>query len=288
MSGQKISVTGPNKRKTDDTCDSPAKKAKVDLATHSSIITPISVPAGAAPNSPKPTVIDNNTPAKFSLKRKAEDDIGVAVKKSKVEQPLENTTSNGSSTDAEDSMARKARKQDAGGRSRNSPPHGTGKTGREITEEPAAKSDIVDIAQLNDAQVHGNEAGAADMQAGEVKEAEDMAVAHSLAEEVNPDIGRQPARMANAILDGDLMCFANSVIQAIDSIPELRGRLIAKGSTNDDPAFPAFPTRIGSVKADGEAETLWHEEIDQILRQQDRTSVRHGKTTHIHTNANDL
>ncbi|KAL8874971.1 MAG: hypothetical protein Q9198_006607, partial [Flavoplaca austrocitrina] len=271
VGGQKISVTGPNKRKTDDTCDSPAKRAKVDFATHSSIITPTSVPAGAAPNSPKSTVIDNNTPAKFLLKRKAEDDIGVAVKKSKVEQPLENPTSNGSSTDTEDSMARKARKQDGGGRSRNSPPHGTGKTSREITEEPAAKSDIVDIAQLNDTQVHGNEAGAADMKAGEVKEAEDMAVSHSLAEEVNPDIGRRPARMANAILDGDLMCFANSVIQAIDSIPELRGRLIAKGSTNDDPALPAFPTRTGSVKTDGEAERLWLEEIDQILRQQDRT-----------------
>ncbi|KAL9035807.1 MAG: hypothetical protein Q9180_004651 [Flavoplaca navasiana] len=271
VGGQKVSVAGPNKRKTDDTCDSSAKKAKIDSATHSSMITPTSVPAGAAPNSPKSTIIDYNTPAKFSLKRKAEDDIGVAVKKSKVEQPLENTTSNGSSTDTEESMARKAHKQDGGGRSRKPSPHGTGKTGREITEEPAAKSDIVNIAQLNDTQVSSNEAGAADMKAGQVKEAEARAVSHSLAEEVNPDIGQRPARMANAISDGDLMCFANSVIQAIDSIPELQDRLIAKGSTNDDPAFPAFPTRIGSVKADGEAETLWHEEIDQILRQQDRT-----------------
>ncbi|KAL8877541.1 MAG: hypothetical protein Q9192_008647, partial [Flavoplaca navasiana] len=288
VGGQKVSVTGPSKRKTDDTCDSPAKKAKIDSATHSSIITPTSVPAGAAPNTPKSTLIDKNTPAKFSLKRKAEDDIGVAVKKSKVEQPLENMTSSASPTDTEESMAHKARKQDGGGRSRNSPTQGTGKTGKEITEEPAAQSDIVKIVQLNDTQVNGNDAGAADMKAGEVKEAEDGAVSHSLAEEVIPDIGQRPARMANAILDGDLMCFANSVIQAIDSIPELRGRLIAKGSTNDDPAFPAFPTRIGSVKADGDAETLWHEEIDQILREQDRTSVRHGTMIHIHTNAKML
>ncbi|KAL8888158.1 MAG: hypothetical protein Q9215_004374 [Flavoplaca cf. flavocitrina] len=271
VGGQKVSVTGPNKRKTDDTCDSLAKKAKIDSATHSSIITPTSAPAGAAPNSPESTIIDNNTPAKVSLKRKAEDDIWVAVKKSKVGQPLESTNYNGSSTDTEESMARRARKQDGGGRSGNSLPHGTGKIGREITTEPAAKSDIVNIAQLNDTQVSRDEAGAADMTAGEVKEAEARALSHSLAEEVNPDIGRRPARMANAISDGDLMCFANSVIQAIDVIPELRDRLIAKGSTNNGPAFPAFPTRTGSVKTDREAERLWLEEIDQILREQDRT-----------------
>lgn len=288
MGGQKVSVTGPNKRKTDDTCDSPAKRVKIDSATHSSIITPTSIPAEAASNSPKSTVIDSNTSAEFSLKRKAKDDIGVTVKKLKVEQPLENTVSNGSSTDTEDSMVREARKQGGGGRSRKPPPHGTGKTSRDITEEPAAESDIVNIAQLNDTQVNGSEAGAADMKAGEVEEAEARAVSNSLAEEVNPDIGRRPARMANAISDGDLLCFANSVIQAIDSIPELRDRLIAKGSTNDDPAFPAFPIRTGSMKADGDAETLWHEEIDQILREHDRTSVRHGKTTNIHTNANNL
>ncbi|KAL8835206.1 MAG: hypothetical protein Q9176_007062 [Flavoplaca citrina] len=271
VGGQKVSVTSPNKRKTDDTCDSPAKKAKINSTTHSSIITPTSAPAGAAPNSPESTIIDNNTPAKFSLKRKAEDDIGVAVKKSRVKQSLENTTSDGSSTYTEDSMAHKARKQDGGGRLRKAPPHGTGKNGRKITEKPAAKSDIVNIAQLNDTQVSRDEAGAADMTAGEVKEAEARALSHSLAEEVNPDIGRRPARMANAISDGDLICFANSVIQAIDSIPELRVRLMAKGSTNDGPAFPAFPTRTGSAKTDREAERLWLEEIDQILREQDRT-----------------
>ncbi|KAL8668266.1 MAG: hypothetical protein Q9168_007104 [Polycauliona sp. 1 TL-2023] len=94
----------------------------------------------------------------------------------------------------------------------------------------------------------------------------------STEEQVDPDEGKEPARMANFTDDDDLMCFANSVIQVIDSIPELRNRLIAKRKTNnDDPPFPAFPKRTGKTKIDRPAARAWHKATDQTIDGKERT-----------------
>ncbi|KAL8686202.1 MAG: hypothetical protein Q9224_005521, partial [Gallowayella concinna] len=86
-------------------------------------------------------------------------------------------------------------------------------------------------------------------------------------EQTLPDTGRRPAPMANQ----DYICYANTILQTIDSIPELRDRLIALASKDDGAAFPVFPVPKGFKEDDAEAEAAWHENINQILNDQDRT-----------------
>ena len=123
----------------------------------------------------------------------------------------------------------------------------------------------------------------------EVKEAEadeaEEASSPEAEEQDDSDVAEQPAPMANASEDGDLMCFANSVIQVIDSIPELRDRLIAKGKKTDNADFPAFPPRIALEQYGEEMELQWHREVDQIIpkisnkdektNEEDTTSAKH-------------
>ena len=170
-------------------------------------------------------------------------------------------------------MARKGHKQENGGCSTNPAIADNGKTGDERSEERAIQSDTIKTANVKVAQVTHSEERAITLETGELKPAKanraEKTGPPTAEKQSNPDKARQPARMANA----DLMCFANSVIQVIDSIPELRGRLIAKATLNDDAAFPAFPTRTGSKKADAKAEAHWHTMIARILHEQNRTSV---------------
>ncbi|KAI4245516.1 MAG: hypothetical protein L6R42_010173, partial [Xanthoria sp. 1 TBL-2021] len=254
-SDQKTSVTGSLKRKSEDGHDSPAKKARVENKTLSPIITPAPAPTTSAADSAAPTDIAKNTSFKASPKRKAQDDIGAPIKKSKIEQTVENATSDGTSKAAGDLMARKGHKRGNGGRSTNPPIAGNGKAGRRRNEERAAKSDTIKTATVKEA---------------EAKEAE-QGGSSTAEEQADPDIGRRPPRMANAVGDGDLMCFANTVIQALDSIPELRDWLIAKGSTSDGVAFPPFPMRTKREEVDTEAEEEWHTKIEQMLREQGKT-----------------
>ncbi|KAI4111533.1 MAG: hypothetical protein LQ339_000404 [Xanthoria mediterranea] len=270
-SDQNISVTGPLKRKSEDGHDSPAKKAKVENTTLSPIIPPAPASTTTAANSAEPTNIVKNTSIKTSPKRKAEDDIGATIKHSKIELPVENATSASTSKVAEAVMARKGHKQGNGVRSANPAIADNSKRGDECCEERAVQSDTIKTANIKVAQVTHSEERAIALETGEVKPAEANRAEKSgpptAEKQSNPDEARRPARMANA----DLMCFANSVIQVIDSIPELRDRLIAKATLNDDPAFPAFPTRTGSKKADEKAEAQWHAKIARILREQNRT-----------------
>lgn len=178
-------------------------------------------------------------------------------------------------------MARKGHKQGNGGRSANPAIADNSKRGDERCEERAVQSDAIKKANIKVAQVTHSEERAIALETGEVKPAEANRAEKSgpptAEKQSNPDEARRPARMANA----DLMCFANSVIQVIDSIPELRDRLIAKATLNDDAAFPAFPTRTGSKKADEKAEAQWHTKIARILREQNRTSVTTNQYSHI-------
>ncbi|KAI4218871.1 MAG: hypothetical protein L6R36_008703, partial [Xanthoria steineri] len=270
-SDQNISVTGPLKRKSEDGHDSPAKKAKVENTTLSPINPPASASTTSAANSAEPTNIVKNTSIEASPKRKAEDAIGATIKESKIELPVENANSGSTSKVAEAVMARKGHKQGTGGRSANPAIADNGKRGAERCEERAVQSDRIKTANIKVAQVTHSEERAIAVETGEVKPAEANRAEKSgpptAEKQSNPDEARQPARMANA----DLMCFANSVIQVIDSIPELRNRLIAKATLNDDAAFPAFPTRTGSKKADEKAEAQWHAKIARILREENRT-----------------
>lgn len=280
-SDQNISVTGPLKRKSEDGHDSPAKKAKVENTTLSPIIPPAPASTTTAANSAEPTNIVKNTSIKTSPKRKAEDDIGATIKHSKIELPVENATSASTSKVAEAVMARKGHKQGNGVRSANPAIADNSKRGDECCEERAVQSDTIKTANIKVAQVTHSEERAIALETGEVKPAEANRAEKSgpptAEKQSNPDEARRPARMANA----DLMCFANSVIQVIDSIPELRDRLIAKATLNDDPAFPAFPTRTGSKKADEKAEAQWHAKIARILREQNRTSVTTNQYSYI-------
>ncbi|KAL8758107.1 MAG: hypothetical protein Q9199_001740 [Rusavskia elegans] len=254
-SDQKTSVTGSLKRKSEDGHDSPAKKAKVENKTHSPIITPAPAPTTSAVDTAAATDIAKNTSSEASPKRKAEDDIGAPIKKSKIEQPVENATSDSTSKAAGELMARKGHKRGNGGRSTNPPIAGNGKAGRRCNEERAAKSDTIKTATVKEAEAKGAKQGGS-----------------SIAEEqADLDIGKRPPRMANAVGDGDLMCFANTVIQALDSIPELRDWLIAKGSTSDGVAFPPFPMRTKREEVDTEAEEEWRTKIEQMLREQGKT-----------------
>ncbi|KAL8814997.1 MAG: hypothetical protein Q9223_005827 [Gallowayella weberi] len=85
--------------------------------------------------------------------------------------------------------------------------------------------------------------------------------------ETDPDTGRQPAPMANQ----DYFCYANTILQTIDSIPELRNMLIAQSIEGDGPAFPVFPVPKGIKQDDEEAAAAWHKNIDQILKDQKKT-----------------
>lgn len=148
-----------------------------------------------------------------------------------------------------------------------------GNVGDERSVERAVQSDTIKTANVKVAQVTQSEEKAITLGTGDLKPAKANRAGKTgpptAEKQSNPDKARRPARMANA----DLMCFANSVIQVIDSIPELRDWLIAKATLNDDAAFPAFPTRTGSKKADEKAEAHWHTKIARILHEQNRTSV---------------
>ena len=180
-------------------------------------------------------------------------------------------------------MARKGHTQGNGGCSNSPAIADNGKIGDEPSVERAVESDTIKTANVKVAQVthtHSEER-AMTLESGEMKPAEANRAEKSgpptAEKQRNPDKARRPARMANA----DLMCFANSVIRVIDSIPELRDRLIAKATLNDDPAFPAFPTRTESKKADEKAEAQWYTKISRILREQNRTSVTTNQYGHI-------
>ncbi|KAL8846778.1 MAG: hypothetical protein Q9221_008159 [Calogaya cf. arnoldii] len=340
--------------------------------------TPTTSPAGPA----KPTPTANNTSTKATPKRKAEVDIGASIKKPRVEHPVTNATSDHTSKTTEDPMVsnprnflaqlHKARtKRGAGGRSTKQPTHGIGKSNWRY-EDRNTKPDTVKIALVKDAQVKGSEeevvesdkaktAEVKEAEADEAEEASTLKLASTLAqlfdddesedfdktetaevkeaeadeaeeastlelastldqlfdddesedfdktetaevkeaeadeaeeasspeaeEQDDSDVAEQPAPMANASEDGDLMCFANSVIQVIDSIPELRDRLIAKGKKTDNADFPAFPPRIALEQYGEEMELQWHREVDQIIpkisnkdektNEEDTTSAKH-------------
>ncbi|KAL8778248.1 MAG: hypothetical protein Q9213_007500 [Squamulea squamosa] len=242
----------------------PSEKQKLDKMATPPTTAPTlsSTPTTAEPAKPakpaKPATIAGDASIKPSLKRKAEEEIGSPIKKSKGEQPREGSIWYEAPAVTEEVMARKARKRGGGGCSVRQPIAGNGKAGRRFSEERAAKPD--------------------DIKTGELKQTEHGIVENDgfreTDEQVDRDTGKRPARMINDTENGSLICFANSVIQAIDSIPELRNRLMAKAIFNDDAVFPAFPTRTGSDKAYREAGRRWHEKVNQMLKEQNRTSVK--------------
>ncbi|KAL8916437.1 MAG: hypothetical protein Q9172_006306 [Xanthocarpia lactea] len=241
---QSISVKASPKRKIEDVHEPPAKKSRFEYPASPPMTTSAPAPApnleAASPIKPMDTI--NNTPLQAFPKRKAEEDIGAPVKKLKVEQRVKNPNSDKISKVTGDSIAGTA------------PDQGDGKRGRKGGEERATKYSTIKTTKAKDVEVNGAEKHRS-----------------SRAEvQVCPDTAKRPAPLANAIDEGALMCFANSVIQAIDSIPELRNRLIAM-ATNDDAAFPAFPVRTESKRDNKAAKTQWHAEIDQMLQLQDRT-----------------
>ncbi|KAL8905685.1 MAG: hypothetical protein Q9171_006580 [Xanthocarpia ochracea] len=248
---QSISVKASPKRQIEDGHEPPAKKSRFEYPASPPITTSAPAPApnleAASPTKPMDTI--NNTPFEAFPKRKAEEDIGAPVKKLKVGQRVENPNSDKISKVTGDSIAGTA------------PDQGDGKRGRKGGEERATKYSTIKTTKAKDVEVNRAE-----------KRRSPRAE-----EQVCPDTAKRPAPLANAINEGALMCFANSVVQAIDSIPELRNRLIAM-ATNEDAAFPAFPVRSGSKRDDKAAKTQWHAEIDQMLQLQDRTSVNQRNT----------
>ncbi|KAL8859681.1 MAG: hypothetical protein Q9178_003795 [Gyalolechia marmorata] len=241
---QSMSVKASPNREREDVHEPPVKKLRFEYPASPPITTSAPAPApsleAASPTKPMDTI--NNTPLEAFPKRKAEEDIGAPVKKLKVEQRVENPNSDKISKAAGDYIAGTG------------PDQGDGKRGRKGGEERATKYSTTKTTKAKDVEVNGAE-----------KHRSPRAE-----KQVCPDTAKRPARLANAINEGALMCFANSVIQAIDSIPELRNRLIAMAA-NDEAAFPAFPVRTGSKGDDKAAKRQWHAEIDQMLHLQDRT-----------------
>ena len=248
---QSISVKASPKREIEGVNEPPAKRSRFEHPASCPMTTsapaPAPIPEAASPTMPMDTI--NNTPLDAFPKRKAEEDIGAPVKKLKVEQRVENLNSDKISKVTGDSIVGTA------------PDQGDSKCGRKSGEDRATKSSTIKTTKAKEVEVNGAE-----------KRRSPRAE-----EQIGPDTAKRLAPLANAINEGALMCFANSVIQAIDSIPELRNRLIAI-TTNDDAAFPAFPVRMGSKRDDKVAKTQWHAEIDQMLQLQDRTSVNQRET----------
>ncbi|KAL8773677.1 MAG: hypothetical protein Q9209_001443 [Squamulea sp. 1 TL-2023] len=242
--------------------DSLSNKQKLDEMATPPTTAPSLTPTLTTAEPAKPAVIAGDASTKSSLKRKAGEEIGSPIKKSKVEQPAEGPICDEAPAVTEEDMAGKARKLGGGGRSARQSAAGNGKAGRIPSEEKTAKPDTIKTAEMKQ-----NEPGVVEKDGSQETE-----------KQVDPDTGKRPARMINDTENGSLICFANSVIQAIDSIPELRNRLMAKAIINDDAAFPAFPTENGSDKTYREAKRRWHEKVNQMLKEQDRTSVKRGYT----------
>lgn len=205
------------------------------------------------------TAVEKETPVRFTSKRKAEEDIEMPAKKSKSpKQPMKRAADKASSMDTGKTKALQTHERCVSGQTATEPLASDGKAGLSDGEERAtglSTRKTGDIKKALADKVKGEPSTTAQAQS-------------------QPASGKRPAPMANK----DLFCFANSILQTIDSIPELRNRLIAKAALSDAaPAFPAFPVPKGLESDDEEAEADWHETIDQMLNDEDRTSVERSQ-----------
>ncbi|KAL8726793.1 MAG: hypothetical protein Q9166_006475 [cf. Caloplaca sp. 2 TL-2023] len=107
----------------------------------------------------------------------------------------------------------------------------------------------------------------------ETKVAEDEATPDErvTVEEIIPsDTGRRPASFINK----GTICFANSVIQTLDSVPEVRNALMAQVKATTDAAFDSFPVAQDFETNDKKAEKEWHGKVEQMLKEEHKTSVK--------------